>query len=187
MLDDWLKIRVVLVVKEGNLFLCVYGGVDGVYIVKDRIALAFHAAVHVHTSAQSFPLVHAGERCHLLAQAVGCLLGKEATGLHGVGKKRKFGKVEPAFFHRVFQGHALNGVDGAPKFTQDIQVAVNALALGRYTFFFKLFQNLSHGKTVFGIGLFVKHLIQVEKFEFLLAVGCHAYPLIIALKRQALL
>ena len=118
-------------------------------------------------------LVDARERRELLHQARGRPLGEEAARAHRVDEQGELGEVEAGLLHRVLDGRALDGGYGAPELTQGVEVAVDALALGRYAEPLEPLQDLGHGQAVLGVGFLVEHSVQVEELELLFPVGRH--------------
>ena len=171
-----LAVETPLVVDELDLPAQTDRVVDRVHVGEHAVALGADPVGHVDAPLEERPLVVARQKLDVGHERVALARGERLAGLHRVDHEHELGQVEVPANDGVLDGVSLVGAYVAAVLAQDLDVAVEALALSLDVEALQALDNLAHGKPVLLVGLLLEDLLDVEGLELRLVVVRHWMP-----------
>ena len=143
------------------------GAVQRIDAVKQGVAVAFGAAIHVHLTLQLGALVVGAEGFQFMDEFTAGACRHNLAGLYGIHQQLQLRKLKGAAGQPVAAAAPAPQLDVIPQTAQGVDIAVDAFALGKNVLLFQQLYQLRYIEQVFFVGLLFQNAQKGQKLGFL--------------------
>ena len=141
--------------------------------VKQGVAVAFGAAIHVHLTLQLGALVVGAEGFQFMDEFTAGACRHYLAGLYGIHQQLQLRQLEGPLPHKPARRLALSALDIQAEGPQGLQVVVDALPLRCHVPGRQRVDELLHRHGVFLVGTLQQGLLQNQSFQLLIWASRH--------------